>query len=140
MQCLRGLRFKKHYFPHTIHYCCSPLPCLSKTHWFLQSSLFWKAQCDLIGQLSIALWLAEYLNHVTEMLRPLPYMETHSVSTTWRWRQQYYSENKSYTFFLCINIWAVLCKSSNIVILSMHKQLVTLKRQRKTWNRIIWPL
>ncbi len=25
-------------------------------------------------------------------------------------------------------------------ILSMHKQLVTLQRERKTWNRIIWPL
>ncbi len=25
-------------------------------------------------------------------------------------------------------------------ILSMHNQLVTLQRERKTWNRIIWPL
>ncbi len=25
-------------------------------------------------------------------------------------------------------------------ILSMHNQLVTLQRERKTWNHIIWPL
>ncbi len=25
-------------------------------------------------------------------------------------------------------------------ILSMHKQLVTLQRESKTWNRIIWPI
>ncbi len=25
-------------------------------------------------------------------------------------------------------------------ILSMHKQLVTLQRERSTWNRVIWPL
>ncbi len=45
---------------------------LSETRRFLQSSLFWEARCALIGQLSSALWLAKYLKHVTEMLRPLP--------------------------------------------------------------------
>ncbi len=45
---------------------------LSETCRFLQSSSFWEARCALIGQLSSALWLAEYLKHVTEMLRPLP--------------------------------------------------------------------
>ncbi len=39
------------------------------TRQFLQNS-FWKAQCALIGQLSSVLWLAKYLKHVTEMLRP----------------------------------------------------------------------
>ncbi len=29
-------------------------------------------KCALIGQLSSALWLAEYLKRVTEMLRPIP--------------------------------------------------------------------
>ncbi len=33
--------------------------------------------------------------------------ETHSVSTTWRRQQQYYSENKSYAFFHCLYVWAV---------------------------------
>ncbi len=104
--------------------------------------------------------------------------EKHNVSTTWRLRQQqYYSENNSSAFFLCVYIWAVLCKSSHTLtdmrghvwmscfrrawlslnfykeylfgfetlvfatsgILSMHKQLVALQRERKTWNRI-WPL
>ncbi len=30
--CLCGLRFKKHYFLHTVHYCCSSMPRLSETH------------------------------------------------------------------------------------------------------------
>ncbi len=42
----------------------------SETHRFLQSSLFWEARCALIGQLSSALWLAEYFKRVTEMLPP----------------------------------------------------------------------
>uniref|UniRef100_A0A672R0L3 Kinesin-like protein n=1 Tax=Sinocyclocheilus grahami TaxID=75366 RepID=A0A672R0L3_SINGR len=37
---------------------------------------------------------------------------THCVASR---QQQYYSENKSYAFFLCVNIWAALCKSSHIV-------------------------
>ncbi len=74
--CLCGLRLKKtHYFPHTVHYCCSSMLRLSETCRFLQSSSFWKARCALIGQLSRALWLADYLKSVTEMLRPLPYCD-----------------------------------------------------------------
>ncbi len=38
-------------------------------------SSFWEARCALIGQLSSALWLAEYLKRETEMLRPLPYCD-----------------------------------------------------------------
>ncbi len=49
--------------------------CLSEMHWFLQSSSFWEARCALIGQLSSALWLAEYLKRETEMLRPSPYCD-----------------------------------------------------------------
>ncbi len=37
---------------------------LSETRQFLQSSSFWEARRALIGQLSGALWLAEYLNRV----------------------------------------------------------------------------
>ncbi len=48
------------------------MPRLSETRRFLQSSSFWEARCALIGQLSSALWLAEYLKRETEMLRPLP--------------------------------------------------------------------
>ncbi len=52
---------KTHYFPHTVHHCSSSMPCLSETRRFLQSSSFWEARRALIGQLSSALWLAEYL-------------------------------------------------------------------------------
>ncbi len=48
---------------------------LSETRRFLQSSSFWEARRALIGQLSSALWLAEYLKRETEMLRPLPYCD-----------------------------------------------------------------
>ncbi len=44
--CLCGLRFKKHYFPHTVHYCCT-----SK----LRHKAHRSEKCALIGQLSGAL-------------------------------------------------------------------------------------
>ncbi len=62
---------KTHYFPHTVHYCWSSMPCLSETRRFLPS---WEARCALVGQLSSA-WLAEYLKRETEMLCPLPYCD-----------------------------------------------------------------
>ncbi len=49
------------------------MPRLSEMRRFLQSSSFWEVRPALIGQLSNALWLAEYLKHETEMLRPSPY-------------------------------------------------------------------
>ncbi len=48
---------------------------LSEMRRFLQTSSFGDARRALIGQLSSALWLAEYLKLVTEMLRPLPYCD-----------------------------------------------------------------
>ncbi len=48
---------------------------LSETLRFLQSSPFWEVRRALIGQLSSALWLAEYLKLEMEMLRPLPYCD-----------------------------------------------------------------
>ncbi len=54
------------------------MPRLSETHRFLQSSSFWEAKRALIGQLSSALWLAEYLKRETEMLRPLSYFDAMS--------------------------------------------------------------
>ncbi len=53
--CLCGLRFKRHYFPHTVHYCCPLCPTFLKRVHFLQSSLFWEARGALIGQVSSAL-------------------------------------------------------------------------------------
>ncbi len=49
---------------------------LSETCRFLQSSSFWEARRALIGQLSSALWLAEYLKREMEMLRPLTVQTT----------------------------------------------------------------
>ncbi len=66
---------KTHYFPHTVHYCCFSMPRLSETCRFLQSSSFWEARRPLIGQLSSALWLAEYLKRETEMLHHLLYCD-----------------------------------------------------------------
>ncbi len=63
------------HFPHNVNYCCFSMLRLSETLRFLQSSPFWEARCALIGQLSSALWLAEYLKLETEMLRPLPYCD-----------------------------------------------------------------
>ncbi len=47
---------KTHYFPHTVHCCCSSVLCLSEMRRFSQSSSFWEARCALIGQLSSAYW------------------------------------------------------------------------------------
>uniref|UniRef100_A0A672LDQ5 RING-type domain-containing protein n=1 Tax=Sinocyclocheilus grahami TaxID=75366 RepID=A0A672LDQ5_SINGR len=54
----------------------------------------------------------------------------HSVFTTWR-QQQYYSENKSYAFFLCVNIWAALYKSSHIVRCPICKEQWSYTEVRK---------
>jgi len=48
---------KTHYYPHTVHYRCSSM-----------LSMLWLASYP-------ALWLAEYLKHVMEMLRPAPYCD-----------------------------------------------------------------
>ncbi len=45
---------------------------LSETRRFLQSLWFWEARRAPIGQLSSALWLAEHLKRVMEMLHPSP--------------------------------------------------------------------
>ncbi len=58
---------KTHYFPQIVHYCCQSMPSLSETLRWLPSSSFWEAKHALIGQLSSALWLAEYLKRATEI-------------------------------------------------------------------------
>ncbi len=70
MQCLRGPRFKKHIIFHILYIIVAPMLRLSETR--NQSSSFWEVRCALIGQLSGALWLAEYLKRAMEMLHPLP--------------------------------------------------------------------
>ncbi len=54
------------------------MPRLSETRRVLQSSSFWEARCALIGQLSSALWLAEYLKRETEILCFSPYCDAMS--------------------------------------------------------------
>ncbi len=91
---------KTHYFPHTVHYCCSSMLSLSETRWFLQSSSFWEARRALIGQLSGALWLAEYLKRETEMLRPSPYYDAVS------------RRNETKTIKPIINTWVEILKTT----------------------------
>ncbi len=53
--CLCGLRFKKHFIFHILYIIVAPYVIVAP------SSSFWEARPALIGQLSSALWLAEYL-------------------------------------------------------------------------------
>ncbi len=79
--CLCGLRFKKHIIFHILYNSVSPLcPAFLKRANFLQISSVWEVRRALIGQLSSALWLAEYLKPETEMLRPLQYCD----AVSWR--------------------------------------------------------
>ncbi len=72
--CLRGLRFKKHIIFHIPYVIVAPLcPAFLKRIDLDKAHHSEKMLCALIGQLSSALWLAEYLKRVTEMLHPLPY-------------------------------------------------------------------
>ncbi len=81
--CLYGLRLKKYYIIfHILYIIVAPL-CSA----FLKHVDFYKAQLlrtrrALIGQLSSALWLAEYLKREMEMLRPLPYCDVVSWPMT----------------------------------------------------------
>ncbi len=112
---LRDLRIKKHIF-HIPYIIVAPFYTA-----FLKRVDFYKAQHS---EKRGVLWLASYPVHcdwpktsgVWQMICPLPHLETHNVSRIWRRQQQYYSENKSYAFFLCVNIWPVLCKSSNTLM------------------------
>ncbi len=56
---------------------CNVFTCFKNTllSTYCTLSLLLYAQHALIGQLSGALWLAEYLKHVMEMLRPAPYCD-----------------------------------------------------------------
>ncbi len=61
-----------HYFLHTVHYCCSSMPLLSETCNFYKAHCSEKRGVLWLASYPVRLWLAEYLKHVTEMLRPFP--------------------------------------------------------------------
>ncbi len=67
-------KVQKHIIFHILYIIVAPL-CSA----FLKRVNFYKAHRSekraLIGQLSGALWLAEYLKRVTEMLHPSPYCD-----------------------------------------------------------------
>ncbi len=79
VECDVFVRFKKkkNIISQILYIIVAPLcsAFLNERRLFLQSSSFWEARCALIGQLSSALWLAEYLKCETEMLRLLPYCD-----------------------------------------------------------------
>ncbi len=75
------------------------MPRLSETIRFLQSSSFWEARRALIGQLSSALWLAEYLKREMEMLRPSPYCDAVS------WRDDTKTIKTHYNRGICCIQW-----------------------------------
>ncbi len=69
LQCVSMVQGSKNTFST---YCTLFFLHLSETHRFLWSSSFWDTRLALIGQISSALWLAEYIKRVTEILRPFP--------------------------------------------------------------------
>ncbi len=101
--CLYGLRLKKvHYFPHTVHYCCSSILRLSEMCRFLQRSSF--------GERDV-FWLASYPVHCdwpnTSSLRRkclAPYRIVRCDETN---NKTYYKRgiitdyNDSYSLFTC---------------------------------------
>ncbi len=72
--CLCGSRLKNLVF-HILYIIVAPL---CPAFRFLQSSWIWEVSRALIGQLSSAMWLAEYLKRVMEMLRPSPHCDAMS--------------------------------------------------------------
>ncbi len=178
--CLRNLSFKKHiiFTYHTLLLLLSSA--FLKPRRFLQSSSFWNARCALIGQLSSAVWLAEYLKRVMEMLCSY-HIWNHTVSprhggggnnttarikvtpsffaytfgrcyanllTQWRrfvgcvwmrcFRKVWWSLKLLERYYLWV--WDFnLCDFTDL-IQYMHEQLVTLQKEMKTWNHVIWPL
>ncbi len=98
---------------------------LSETRRFLQSSSFWEARCVLIGQLSGALWLAEYLKRVTELLCPLPYCDAVSQRDETKTIKPIINEAfvassgdiiTDYNDWATINCTALRCTQSNIAL------------------------
>ncbi len=140
------------YFSHTVHYCFSSMLCLSETRRFLQSSSFWERRRALIGLISSALWLAEY-QHVMEMLRPLPYLETHSVSTidTYRypirplqirWRICHLGTVNLTSFTIIINEYSKIYKRITCSCRCTQSTCSKVRRPFQKWRMayISWPI
>ncbi len=105
--CLRGSRFKKHIIFHTLYITVAPL-CSA----FLKKADFYKAHHSE----KHVLWLASY--PVCCDWPKLAAFTTKRTASTWHGvsnNNTTYSENKSYAFFHCVYVWAVLCKSSHTV-------------------------
>ncbi len=112
--CLCGLRFKKHILFHILYIIVAPLcPAFLKCSIFTKLIVLKSEVCSdwpAIQSVVIGRTPQACDGNVT----PLTVFGNTQCLTTWR-RQKYYSENKSYAAFLCVNVWAVLCKSSHTV-------------------------
>ncbi len=122
------------------------MPRLSETCRFLQSSSFWEGVL-LIGQLSSALWLAEYLKRVTEMLRPLPCCDAvlcdKTIKPTINEAFVAFSEdiitdcNDSYGLFThCATPRKHNTMSEFVIVETLNKQYSTLLKTR-VWNSLV---
>ncbi len=86
-------------------------PFFYKAHHFEKRGVLWLAsypvRCD---------WRLLLLLFWKPKQNTFSFTMKHSVSRTWRRRQQqYYSENKNHALFLCVYIWVVFCKSCHTV-------------------------
>ncbi len=147
--CLRSLRKKKHYFPHIVHYFCSSLKSEACSDWPL-------IQCIVIGRIPQAfvlhplpyletpasprqtilqreykLHLLSLREHLGGVMQIFPHSDIDMWDVFWMGRFRKLNFDKEYLFGFLVLV--------TLQILYIHK-LVTLQRQRKTWNRIMWPV
>ncbi len=70
--CLCGLRFKKHIIFHILYVIVAPLcPAFLKRIDFYKAHRSEKRGVLWLASYPVRSWLAEYVKHVTEMLRPV---------------------------------------------------------------------
>ncbi len=142
---------KTHYFSNTVHYCSSSMPRLSQTLHFLQAppsdkhSLLWLANWHSV------LWLAEHHKPCLKCNAPFHNRELQlskfKVKTVNNVLSFTISSSPSRVTDTVMKLLCVCTQATNKTIsdrrvwmsrsgiLSMHNQLVTLQRERKTWNR-----
>ncbi len=125
---LRGSRFKKHIIFHILYIIVAP-----QRPAFWNTSIFTKLIVLTLRLLSLNVRLSSVMQ-----ISPHRDVDMWGGGGVWmsHFRGAWQSLNfyKEYLFGFETLIFATL------QILYMHKQLVTLQRQSKTWNRIIWPL
>ncbi len=147
---LTWFNVQKHiYISNTVHYCRSSMPRLSQMLRFLQVPPSNKCSLLWLANWPSALWLAEHHKPRRKCNAPfhncklqLSKNKDSYYKDMWgrvwmsRFRGAWQNLNfdKEYLFGFETLVFATSG------ILSMHNQLVTLQRERKTWNRIIWPL